>query len=172
MEVVSERLKMAQIKREQWPLFYALHTNKKVISLCFDKPTSSELKEKFESRLEPWSKTSPHWLCLSIEERETGNLVGITGFHLESGIAEVGFMFLPEYQGMGYATESLVSLINYGKSALGLTEYSAIVTEGNVASERVLLKVGFMLKNVIPNAYEIGGNLYGDHIYYLSDTVR
>ncbi|ELL0561952.1 GNAT family N-acetyltransferase, partial [Vibrio vulnificus] len=47
----------------------------------------------------------------------------------------------------------------------GIDKYSAVVTEGNIGSEKVLAKVGFVLDRIVPQAYEIGGNLYADHVY-------
>ncbi|MGR2831959.1 GNAT family N-acetyltransferase, partial [Vibrio vulnificus] len=74
-------------------------------------------------------------------------------------------MFLPEYHGLGYGTESLQALINYSMSEFGIDKYSAVVTEGNIGSEKVLTKVGFVLDRIVPQAYEIGGHLYADHVY-------
>ncbi|MDF5281249.1 GNAT family N-acetyltransferase, partial [Vibrio parahaemolyticus] len=49
--------------------------------------------------------------------------------------------------------------------------FSAVVTEGNVGSEKVLIKSGFSLKTVAPNAYKIGGKLYADRIYSIENIV-
>ncbi|POB07048.1 GNAT family N-acetyltransferase, partial [Vibrio vulnificus] len=46
-----------------------------------------------------------------------------------------------------------------------IDKYRAIVTEGNIGSEKVLTKVGFVLDRIVPQAYEIGGHLYADHVY-------
>ena len=139
--------------------------------MCFDEPTSSELKSKFQSRLEPWSPESSDGLCLVLTEQSTGENIGITGFSLQDKTAEVGFMLLPQYQGLGYATESLIAVLEYSKLNLGINDFRAVVTEGNVGSERVLVKSGFTLENVVPEAYEIGGKLYADHVYYMGNIV-
>ncbi len=52
--------------------------------------------------------------------------------------------------------------------ALALNEivsFRAVVTEGNIASERVLQKCGFTLSQVMPQAYSIAGKRYDDRIY-------
>lgn len=43
--------------------------------------------------------------------------------------------------------------------------------EGNIGSEKVLTKSGFVLDKIVPNAYEIGGQLYADHIYQRINIV-
>ncbi len=46
-----------------------------------------------------------------------------------------------------------------------------MVTEGNLGSEKVLIKSGFTLHNIIPDAYGIGGQMYADHIYMMENIV-
>ena len=140
MKIVSSRLIIEQISEDDWDLFYQLHTNEKVIELCCDKTLISEIKNKFISRLVPWSKNSSHWLCLAVVDSCTSNKIGVTGFRVRDISAEVGYLFLPEYHGFGFATESLVALIEYSKRHLGIYEFSAVVTYGNTASEKFSLK--------------------------------
>ncbi|WP_165773267.1 GNAT family N-acetyltransferase [Zooshikella ganghwensis] len=165
MEIESKRLKMRPIREADWALFLQLHTDPNVISLCFDEPEIEVIRDKFEARLVTWSPTSNAWLCLVIIDKITDNVMGITGFIVEDNTAHVGYLLLPEFHGKQYGTESLLALLDWAESIDTITHYKAVVTEGNVSSERVLVKCGFQLQSVIPEAYEIGGKLYADHIY-------
>lgn len=171
MEIKTNRLQMSQITKEDWDMYQSLNRDPDVISLCFDEPSSSEIQESFESRLPLWTKTSEHWLCLTITLSSTGEKIGVTGFRITDGVAEVGYLILSQYHGLGYGTESLQALIQWAVEEQGIQSFNAIVTEGNVGSEKVLVKSGFSLKEVVPNAYEIGGQLYADHIYRRESTV-
>ncbi|BER96659.1 GNAT family N-acetyltransferase [Vibrio cholerae] len=171
MKILSDRLMMSQISADDWTLFYELHTDPAVISLCFDQPSVLEIESKFQSRLEHWTPDSEHWLCLVISELKTGHKVGITGFCVRNGVAEVGFMLLPSFYGNGYGTESLQALIDYSEKHFGLEGFMAVVTEGNVGSEKVLAKSGFTLHRIVPDAYEIGGQRYADHVYIMGKIV-
>ncbi len=171
MEIVTDRLKMTQITDKDWELFESLHRDPAVISLCFDEPSSSEIKERFESRLSLWSKASENWLCLTMTVLDTGEKIGVTGFHLVDGVADVGYLILPQYHGLGFGTESLKALVNWAFNEHAIKAFSAVVTEGNVGSEKVLTKSGFSLKTVVPNAYKIGGKLYADRIYCIENIV-
>ncbi|EPP0022364.1 GNAT family N-acetyltransferase [Vibrio vulnificus] len=171
MEIVTDRLKMTQITDKDWELFESLHRDPAVTSLCFDEPSSSEIKERFESRLSLWSKASENWLCLTMTVRDTGEKIGVTGFHLVDGVADVGYLILPQYHGLGFGTESLKALVNWAFNEHAIKAFSAVVTEGNVGSEKVLTKSGFSLKTVVPNAYKIGGKLYADRIYCIENIV-
>ncbi|WED27613.1 GNAT family N-acetyltransferase [Vibrio sp. DW001] len=165
MPLVSERLEMVQITKNDEDLFRLLHTKPAVISLCFDPPSSQEIKAKFESRLLDWDIDSENWLCLVMREKSSGSRIGITGFQLIEGVAEVGYLLLPEFHGKGYGTESLSSLIHWASNFLDILRYQAIVTEGNTGSERVLIKCGFSLTKIDPGAYSIGNKRYDDYIY-------
>ncbi|WP_281223234.1 GNAT family N-acetyltransferase [Photobacterium sanguinicancri] len=169
MKIESSRLTMRVITESDWALFLQLYQDPKVIALCFDLLDEAGIREKFESRLLPWSPQAESWLCLVIEDKMTGEPMGITGFIIEDNIAQVGYLLSPDFHGQQYGTESLKALIAWAESTHDINRYQAVVTEGNVASERVLMKCGFNLDNVIPEAYEIGGKLYADH-YYVRNT--
>ncbi|WP_253821710.1 GNAT family N-acetyltransferase, partial [Vibrio cholerae] len=67
--------------------------------------------------------------------------------------------------------ESLQALIDYSTKHFGLEGFMAVVTEGNVGSEKVLAKSGFTLHRIVPDAYEIGGQRYADHVYIMGKIV-
>ena len=167
MKITTSYLTMAPLTAADWPLFQALHTEAAVIALCFDPPTKAELQEKFQQRLAPWHNAAEHWLCLTIILRETGQEIGVTGLCLTSGEAEVGYLLLPQFYGRGFGTESLAALVGWAKTTQGITKFKAVVTEGNIGSERVLEKVGFNLAAIVPDAHTIAGKRYVDHIYQL-----
>lgn len=165
MLIETTRLQLSPLSAADWPLFYQLHTDPAVIAYCFDEPPLAEIEANFAGRLQPWTPGAAHWLCLVITERSNGQPIGLTGFCQHAQQAEVDFMLLPAAAGRGYATESLLALLQYAKQQLGLQQFSAVVTAGNVASEQVLRKCGFQLQQVVSAAYQIGGKLYADYIF-------
>nr|WP_284676597.1 GNAT family N-acetyltransferase [Vibrio sinus] len=159
---------MTLIEAQDWPLFLQLKTDPLVAKWCWDIPTNEQVREQFESRFNPPTENGEHWFTYVVREKQSEQAVGITGFKLSGQIAQVGYLFLPNFMGRGYATESLGSVIDWGKKHHQIDAFSAIVTAGNIASERVLEKCGFTLSEVIPDAYEIGHNKYDDHIFSLN----
>jgi RimJ/RimL family protein N-acetyltransferase len=87
--------------------------------------------------------------------------IGAAGLqHLEGGPeVEVGYRFLKEHWGNGYATESALASLDWGFGELGLDRIVAVALETNVASRRVLEKCGMA---------EIGTtHVYGlEHVKY------
>jgi len=57
--------------------------------------------------------------------------------------ADLGFAFLPQFWSKGYAFESASAVLAYARETLGLQRVLAITSDGNVASIRLLGKLGF-----------------------------
>lgn len=88
------------------------------------------------------------WTQLSVEERESGRLVGDVGLSPaegEPGVIKVGYTMSPPFQGRGYATEAVGALIGYAFDTLGAEIVRAYASAENVASIRVAEKVGLRL---------------------------
>jgi RimJ/RimL family protein N-acetyltransferase len=77
--------------------------------------------------------------------KSSGATVGMCGLVKRAGLDDVdlGFAFLPEYRGQGYAVESAEAVRNYAIVALGLKRLVAIVSPANQPSIRLLEKLGF-----------------------------
>ncbi len=61
----------------------------------------------------------------------------------EDDFYELGYWLGVEYWGQGYATESVMELLNYAKSNTSCEKFKANVFKENVASAKVLEKNGF-----------------------------
>ncbi|KUI97491.1 hypothetical protein VRK_34620 [Vibrio sp. MEBiC08052] len=164
MQLQTQRLKMRQINTTDWDFFYFLQTDPATIQYSFNRRTEAQIRQRFESRLPLWTPASDFWLCLMLQEISTDQRVGLTGFCLHDGVAELGYMIAPHDTGKGYATESLNGLLEFADYC-GIYRFQANVTAGNHASERVLLKCGFHCDEVVEKDVEIGGTLYDDLIY-------
>jgi [ribosomal protein S5]-alanine N-acetyltransferase len=62
---------------------------------------------------------------------------------------DIGFAFLPEYTGKGYAEESAQAVFNYAKSTLFLPIIAAITVPGNASSIKLLEKLEFKQQRTI-----------------------
>lgn len=64
--------------------------------------------------------------------------------------ADIGFAFLPEFTGKGYAFEAAKATYDFAGKNLGLKELAAITNTDNIASINLLKKLGFIyIKNTI-----------------------
>ena len=76
--------------------------------------------------------------------------VGICGLIKRHSLKDVdiGFAFLPDYRGQGYAPEAAAAVLEYAKNVLGLTRIVAITASDNQSSIRVLEKIGMRFEQM------------------------
>lgn len=85
-------------------------------------------------------------VCLAVEERETGELLGDVVLFWRSEVdraGEVGYIFDPRFAGGGFATEAVAALLALGFDGLGLHRIAARIDERNTTSARVVERLGF-----------------------------
>ncbi len=77
--------------------------------------------------------------------RVTGEKLGWCGLRWNAAeeVADLGYRFCRRYWGQGFATESSEASIRYGFEELGLDRIVAHAMKANVASVRVLERLGF-----------------------------
>lgn len=83
--------------------------------------------------------------------KEGGLPVGICGLIQREELEDVdlGFAFLPQARGRGYAFEAASAIVEHGRRELGLRRVVAIVSPENVVSARLLEKLGFRFEKVL-----------------------
>lgn len=87
------------------------------------------------------------WGVWLVRLKETGELVGDAGFKGNpdfAGAVDIGYGFLPEHRGRGYATEATAALVAWAFEH-GAGRVTAETLRDNAASIRVLRKNGFRL---------------------------
>lgn len=77
--------------------------------------------------------------------------IGICGLIKRDSLEDVdiGFAFLPQFWGKGYAYESASAVMEYGKESFGLTRLVAITSAENYVSARLLEKLGFKFERMV-----------------------
>lgn len=86
-----------------------------------------------------------------VESKEEGLPIGICGLIKRDALEDVdiGFAFLPEYWGRGYAYESASAVMAYGRDVLGLDRIVAITSVDNDSSARLLEKLGMRFGGLV-----------------------
>ncbi|MGH7682691.1 MAG: GNAT family N-acetyltransferase [Candidatus Eiseniibacteriota bacterium] len=83
--------------------------------------------------------------------KATGEPIGTCGLIKRESLdhVDIGFAFLPEFRGQGYALESAIATLDYGRREVGLTRIVAIVSPANQPSIRILEKLGLRFEREI-----------------------
>ena len=86
-----------------------------------------------------------------VVRKEDGAEMGLAGLVNREGLdgVDLGYAFLPDYTGKGYALEAAESVVEDARGRLQLDELLAIVTLENGPSNRLLEKLGFQFDRMI-----------------------
>lgn len=78
-------------------------------------------------------------------------------FSSAGGLLEIGFTLIPSERGKGYGTEAVQILVDYLFLSRDLVRIQAFTELGNMASQRLLDKVGFKREGTIRKSMFIRG---------------
>jgi [ribosomal protein S5]-alanine N-acetyltransferase len=105
-----------------------------------------------------------------MELKRTREFIGTIGFNalsLKHKRAEIGYELHPDHWRKGYATEAITKVLDYGFNDLGLTRIGAVVFVENVASNQLLLSLGFEKEGVLKKYMYQNGINHDTYVYGL-----
>jgi RimJ/RimL family protein N-acetyltransferase len=105
---------------------------------------------------------------LAITLPTTGQLIGNAGIRIKTAgghEADIGYELDPQHWGLGYASEAARSLVQLGFDQLRLHRISAHCLTENLASARVLEKLGMRLEGRQRDSERFKGR-YWDTLHY------
>lgn len=95
-----------------------------------------------EAKIE--SNEGINWAITLKGESKMLGIIGHYRIQPENYRAEIGYMILPEYQGMGITSEAVELVVKYGFETMKLHSIEGIIDPDNIASAKVLEKNGFV----------------------------
>lgn len=142
--LATPRLFARHFRRDDLEWFVALHADVEVMRYLGGVKDRNAATDIFTNRVLDYYEAHPGlgvWMTL---ERSTGEPIG---FHLLNHIqgetiVQVGYTLARSSWGKGYATEMAREVLRYGFADLKLPRISGMASLANVASQRVLAKIG------------------------------
>lgn len=149
----TERLLIRQLTADDYDAMYAVYSDPEAMRWVDDGQSigRDECKQWIEITLKNYAK---YGYGMSVIELQTsGVVIGFAGLVHPGGqeTAELKYTFLKEYWGQGFATEMARGMIDYGQRAFGLKEIIATIDPENLASQRVMAKVGMIHAETVDN---------------------
>ena len=143
----TERLVLRPFETGDLEALYAIHSDEGVARYLYnDARTLEEVRNLLDRKI---AGAAVHregdWLSAAVVLRETKELVGDVVLKWSSEAhrqGELGFSFHPAHHGQGYATEASVPMLAFAFEVLGLHRVVGRTEARNVASARVLEKLG------------------------------
>ena len=158
--IKTKRLMLRDLLEEDWQAMHKLRSD----------PVVTKFIDYIKSETEAETR---QWLCntrghnarkprlsynLTIVRQEDEQVIGWIGMgqpsHSTHGDLDFGYALLPAYWGRGYMAEALQALLDYAFEQLGATQSFGECDAANVASARVMEKVGLHLE---PRAQNVQG---------------
>ena len=145
----TERLLFRTHEDHDEPDFIAMHTDAEVRRYVGGQPWPlKKAKDRFRNQfLGQPTETYGLWAAILKEE---GRYIGCCGLRAtqdgsaqNGSAAHLGYYFARPYWRRGLASEASKAFIDVAFGRLGLLRLMADVQEGNVGSEKILLKFGF-----------------------------
>lgn len=112
---------------------------------------ANDLLSKFLKSME--EKTSIWWAFQTLKSGRSIGYGGLFGIDYENRRAEIGYGFLREFWGKGYASSIVDYITNFGFSELKLHRIYGLVYPENKASIRVLEKNGYLNEGIMHDYY-------------------
>jgi [ribosomal protein S5]-alanine N-acetyltransferase len=140
----TERLALRHLTAADLDWLAALYADPDVTRYLGGTRTRAQVEDMLRTRGLEYYDAHPGLGIWTTIERATGDAVG---FHLLNHIqgetiVQVGFSLARSAWGRGYATEMAAALLRYGFVDLEIDRIAGIANLGNVASQRVLEKIG------------------------------
>jgi ribosomal-protein-alanine N-acetyltransferase len=159
----TDRLRLRGFTMADLDHVAALYGNSKVMHfLGKGVPLSREdAQERLAAMIFRWeTRRIPIW---AVEMKETSKWIGRCGFspYKDTDEIELAYTFLPKTWGSGYATEAARACRDYARDHTNWPRFIARTRPDNVASRRVMEKLGLRFDHFEPEHPD------GPHVFYL-----
>jgi [ribosomal protein S5]-alanine N-acetyltransferase len=144
----SERLSISALEQDDAPFMYQLLNSEGWLTFIGNRNIDNlDAAENYVAKLYEKGPIN-YW---KVVRKEDGVRLGIMTLLKKDYLDyyDIGFAFLPEYGGQGYASEASKALLNHAKDTLQFEIVTAVVLESNGKSIHLLTKLGFTFQHLI-----------------------
>lgn len=148
----TEQLILQPVKMEDAEFILELYNSPNFIKFIGDRnlrtveDAENYIKEKFLPHVEKYGFGS-----YVIVTKSNTKKIGNVGIYVRDGLdaPDIGFSFLPEFERKGYGFEASKKLMEIAFSEFDLKKISAITTKENIASQKLIEKLGLKYLKIV-----------------------
>ncbi len=170
LSLSTERLLLRPLRPGDAAGLFAIRSHAEVmrygVSLPWDNIALAEAKIATDMA----AMDSGDYLQLGVERCDDQALIGTcTLFHLDAQCrrAEIGYALRHDTWGQGYMQEALLAVLGYGFEVLQLNRIEADIDPRNLASAKILLRLGFVCEGVLRERWIVNGEKSASAFYGL-----
>lgn len=165
---VTPRFRLRPWESSDVPSLAKYLNNKKIWDNCRDRLPFPYTEADAHSFIDyATSRQEPGEYCIEINSEAAGNISFMRGTDVERFNAETGYWLAEPFWNQGIASEALREALRQYLAATDVVRIFANVYESNIASMRVLEKVGFRKVSVLRNACFKNGRFVDAHYFEL-----
>lgn len=157
--LTTSRLEIIEITIEDTPFIFELLNTPSWIKFIGDRgiKTQEDAKNYIINKFIP--SYSAWWFGFRlVRTKDDKTPIGICGLVKRDALEhiDIGFAFLPQYEGKGFGFESASAVMEYAKNRLNIKTIAGITNSGNKSSIALLEKLGLRFQKMIllPNETE------------------
>lgn len=143
MRIETSRLVIRSFVKDDIPSYHQIVSDPRVTRLLRSSSPHSleEAAQYIEATMKEEAPTGIG--RYAVEDKHSGKLIGFCGFAQFEEDIDFGWRYGYEHWGKGYGTEAALAVLDFGLNKLGLTSIVAGTAVENVASLRIIEKLGF-----------------------------
>jgi RimJ/RimL family protein N-acetyltransferase len=176
LPIVTERLVIRRYTHDDIPDVLGLASHPSFARLISEniQATEEEIRKyiDLQNSYQPFEKDKV--FELAVERKEDGKVIGLLGMICQDHRqGEMGWGLGVEHRGQGYATEAARALMDYGFNSLGLHRIHADTSTDNLASWRVMERLGMRREALLRGSVYEEGKWSDRYVYgMLADEWR
>ena len=163
--ITTERLNLRLLNADDAPFYLELVNDPSFIQNIRDKGIRTLEAAREDIQNGPLASQAKNGFSLYLVERkEDGASLGLCGLVKRDTLknVDIGYALMPQFGGLGYAWEAATATVQYARDTLHLSKLAGITSPDNASSNKLLLKLGFVLEAVVVLPGESRNtNLYG-----------
>ena len=145
--LASDRLSFRSLHEDDVQEVFDLRSDKEIMKYI-PRPLANDLQDALEHiRMVKEVIEKNEGINWAISLKGESKLIGIIGIYrikLEDDRGEIGYILSPNYQNQGLISEAIHNIARYAFETLQFHSMEAVIDPENTASERVLIKNGFV----------------------------
>lgn len=173
MIIPTPRLVLREFTVEDWPAVLAYQSSPQYLRYYPAVRRTPRDARTFVALCIAWQRASPRSKYqLAITLRDDGRLIGNVGIRKpspEATVAELGYELAPAQWGQSYATEAASAMLRFAFEHLALHRVHAHCIAENVASARVLKRIGMRFEGRLREDQWFKGRWWDTLLYGILD---
>jgi RimJ/RimL family protein N-acetyltransferase len=164
----TERLVARRFGPRDLVAFVAMRDDPEVARFQSWERYSEEDGRRFIAELATMQPGEPGWFQFALEQRATGLFVGDCGLFVDPAdrrLARVGYTIARPFWNQGFASEAVMALTQFAFGQFNIHRITASVDPRNLASCRVLEKIGYVREGHFRQSEWFKGAWADDAVY-------